>query len=166
MDYLLAILAGLGFVFSLVVHVAAWCGRDVSTQVPPMWLLHLGIFVVFIPMVLSSQKRLGSRMSIARLRTVFPGWVVTLGLVLSVYVVLNFLFFMLSTREGSPGLQHGKFILQSHGHFIRELTSAEYTALKANVVRGFSGHWLIFYYLPFTYFMFAPSTNPAVAQTA
>jgi len=166
MNSLLALLACLGFVLSLAVHVAALFGFNASTQIPHLWLLHLGIFVVFIPMVLTSQKRLGSKVSFAKLRAVFPAWVVTFGLVLAVYVALNFLFTMISLREGGPGMQNGKFVLQSHGRFIRELTATEYTALKANEVRGFSGHWLIFYYIPLVYFLFAKRSNPAVEQTA
>ena len=65
MNSLLAIFACLGFVLSLAVHIAALFGIDISTQIPYLWPLHLGIFVVFIPMVLSSQKRLGSKVTFA-----------------------------------------------------------------------------------------------------
>ena len=64
------------------------------------------------------------------------------------------MLFMFATGGGSPSIQDGKFVLQSHGRLIRALTEPEYTAFKANEIRGFSGHWMVFYFVPFAYFLF------------
>ena len=166
MNLFLAILALLGLMLSLVVHIAALLGIDVSAKFPLVWSLHIGIFVVFIPFVLLSRKDLGSKPTMTRLRELFPGWVITLGAVIFVYALVNFLLFMLATQGGSPSIREGKFILQDHGRLIREITAGEYASFKANEVRGFSGHWLVFYFVPFAYFMFHKKSNSSIQGTA
>ncbi len=79
---------------------------------------------------------------------------------LFLYTTINFILFIHATQGGSPSIHDGKFILQQHGHLIRELTADEYTAFKANEVRGLSGHWLFFYFVPFAYFMFTKIKQP------
>ena len=166
MRHLVASAALVGFILSLVVHISALLGVVLSSNIAPVWLLHVGIFVVFIPFVFSSRAVLGSRPSLAKVRALFPAWVVALGVVVFAYAAVNFLLFVLHTEGGSPSIRDGKYILQSHGHLIREISSAEYAAFKANEVRGFSGHWLAFYYAPFAYFMFLKRPNHSVKRTA
>jgi hypothetical protein len=51
-------------------------------------------------------------------------------------------------------MQEGKYFLMDHARSVREITSAEYIALKANEVRGLSGHWLFFYYVSTVFYFF------------
>jgi hypothetical protein len=166
MRRLVAFAALVGFGFSLLVHIAALFGVDVSSRVPMVWVLHVGIFVVFIPLVFSSRKVLGPRPTFSEIRALFPGWVVLLGIAVFAYAAVNFLLFMVHTEGGSPSIRDGKYVLQSHGRLLREISSAEYVAFKANEVRGFSGHWLAFYYVSFAYFMFLKRPNPSIEGTA
>lgn len=164
MNHLVAVTALVGFIVSLVVHVSAILGVDASARIPFVWLLHLGVFVVCIPLVLSIQKVFGPRPTIAQVRAAFPGWVVALGVAVLAYVVVNFLLFVVAADAGSPSIRDGKFVLEDHGRFVRELTSIEYTAFKAKEVRGVSGHWLYFYYMAFAYFMFRRQPNPSTER--
>jgi hypothetical protein len=166
MHRFIAFIALSGFVLSVVVHIVALLGRDVSAQVPLVWSLHLGIFVVFIPFVLSSRKVLGPKPSLAELREIFPGWVVALGGVIFAYAILNFLLFMLATQGGSPSIHDGNYVLEDHGRLIRTLSASEYASFKANEIRGFSGHWLVFYFVPFAYFMFRKESNSSLKTDA
>jgi len=150
----LAGLAFLGFVLSLTVHITALLGMDLSTTIPFVWSLHVGVFVVFIPFVFSSRKVLGAKSGLTKIREFFPVWVLALGTVIVAYAFVNFMLFFLASQGGSPAIHDGKFVLQDHGRLIRELTAGEYAAFKANELRGFSGHWLPFYFLPFAYFAF------------
>ena len=143
----------MGFCLSFIVHVLALLGVNVLAKVPYLWLLHAGVFAVSIPAAISSRKIFGANPSFSAIRAVFPAWVVALGAVVFTYTLLNFSLFVLATDGGSPSMQNGKFVLQSHGRFIRELSFAQYTAFKANEVRGISGHWLVFYFISFVYFM-------------
>lgn len=155
MNRFFALLALTGFLLSAIVHVAALAGVDVSEHVPFVWALHAGVFIVFIPFVFSSRKTFGKKPSLSDLRTLLPGGVVLAGSVLFIYAFANFLIFMSSMGGGSPAIRAGKCVLENHGRLVREITCSEYTALRANELRGFSGHWLVFYFAPLAYFGFA-----------
>lgn len=144
----------IGFATALMVHIAALMGVNMPGNFPAIWWLHVGIFVVFIPFVFASRTSFGPKPTFAEIRATFPKWVVGLGLFISAYALVNFAFFMVQAVGGNPSIVDGKFVLLNHGNFIRELTEVEYSTFKANEVRGFSGHWLVFYFVPFAYFMF------------
>ena len=63
------------------------------------------------------------------------------------YALVNFALFMIG-NQGNPSMSHGKYLLLDHGRLIHELSASQYAASKANEVRGFSGHWLVFYGVP------------------
>lgn len=162
----IALVALLGFLLSLGVHVTALLGIDVSEKMPFVWGLHVGIFAVFIPFVFSIRKILGDKPTLIEFRKLIPGWVATLMFMLMGYTFINFALFMLATEGGSPIIHDGKFILQNHGHLIRELSSTEYAAFRANELRGFSGHWLMFYFVPFAFFMFHDQPDSLMRRAA
>jgi hypothetical protein len=60
---------------------------------------------------------------------------------------------MVGAEGGSPTIRDGQYLLLEHGKLIRELTASEYRALQTNEVRGFSGHWLVFFFVPAAYFL-------------
>ncbi len=60
---------------------------------------------------------------------------------------------------GQPFLENGQFLLKSHGKIIRALTEAEYFKMKAYELRLFTGHWIIFSYVPTLFFIYVyPAT--------
>ncbi|WP_109127373.1 hypothetical protein [Dyella sp. C11] len=152
--YVLGAVAALGFVLSLAVHIQALMGRDVASSVPAVWMLHLGIFVVFLPFVLLSRKDFKGARSALDLAKGLPLWVAALGGVIFVYALMNFVVFMVHTDGGNPVFEDGKYLLMQHGKLIREITASEFAAFQANELRGFSGHWLVFYFVPAAYFLF------------
>lgn len=154
MGYLIALAASIGFLLSLVVHVSALLRIDSVALYPSVWLLHFGIFMVYIPFVLDTRKTLGARPSMAQLKSLLPPPIIAAGIAMLGYMLINFAFFLMATEGSSPAIRDGQYILQCHGHFVRELTANEYKAFLVNEVRGFSGHWLFFYFVPFAYFMF------------
>lgn len=154
MNRFLGFAALTGLVLAAVAHVCALAGIDVAERVPSVWLLHVGIFIVFIPFVVSSRKILGKQPSLADMRALVPGRVFAVGLAIFIYAIINFVLFAVATQGGNPVVEAGQYLLKSHGHLIRELSRPEYEALRANELRGFSGHWLFFYFVPFAYFMF------------
>jgi hypothetical protein len=154
MDRFLGFAALTGFVLAAVAHVYALAGVDVAEHVPLVRLLHVGVFIVFIPFVFSSRKILGKHPSLADMRALVPGRVFAVGLAVFIYAMVNFALFIAATQGGNPAIEAGQYVLKNHGRLIRELSFAEYEALRANELRGFSGHWLFFYFVPFAYFMF------------
>ncbi len=147
--------AAFGWALSLLIHLLALADIDVTESVPFVWLLHLGIFVVWLPVLLELRKEqdlqngsFKNRMNPAIfLKAVFKG-TPTLLVIIAVagffYAMINFLLFMQS-QTGVPTLKEGQYVLSNHGQLIKTLTEAEYHHYKANEVRGFSGHWIAFY---------------------
>jgi len=61
------------------------------------------------------------------------------------YAIINFALFFFLSRDGVPDVRDGKYVLHNHGQVVRELSENEYEWQKAYVIRGFSGHWMVFY---------------------
>jgi len=79
-----------GFLISLVVHLEALRGVDISSSIPFVGLLHVGAFVVFVPFVLFSRGDTGGAKSLLGLAKGLPLWVAVLGGAILVYVAVNF----------------------------------------------------------------------------
>jgi hypothetical protein len=126
MNRLLGFAALTGLVLAAVAHVCALAGIDVAERVPSVWLLHIGVFVVFIPFVFSSRKVLGKHPSLADMRALVPGRVFAVGLAVFIYAIINFVLFAVATQGGNPVVEAGQYLLKSHGHLIRELSRPEY----------------------------------------
>lgn len=75
-----------------------------------------------------------------------PGWMYVLALLSFFYAFVNFFLFMMDGDSmATAAIRNGQFILESRGQFIRNITEVEYYHYKAAMVRGFSGHWMLFY---------------------
>jgi len=154
MHLAIGLVALVGFVISAAVHLLAVSGVDVLARYPDAWMLHIGVFIVFVPYVFARRKTLGARPTLTRIRAQFPDWVVAIGLCLFAYTIANFLLFMLhAAPNGNPEIQEGKYLLVNHGRIVREVTATEYASLRSQQIRGFSGHWMFFYFVSSAYFL-------------
>ena len=144
----LAGLAALGLILSIVVHASALLGYDPIAICPPLWALHIGIFVVFLPAVIAN-RRAGPEAAPAKKGRLemsrAPRWLQLLTRALFLYALVNFGLFLARTVDGSPEARGGKYVLQNHGRFVRALSEAEFHVYQGYVARGFSGHWMAFY---------------------
>ena len=121
---LLATLAFIGFLASLVVHIAAWFGIA-----PPggeiVFLLHIGIFFLWIPLVILSNRTKplnAGKNNVDYLLAELPKWAGKALGILGLYLAVNFIYFMYCTSK-----------YPTHG------------VPPWLVLRGFSGHWMFFY---------------------
>ncbi len=131
---LFMLLAALGFAVSAAAHLAAAFG---PWETFPFYVmgLHAGIFIVFLPSVLIvnslakdyKQRELWN----AALRGC-PDWMRKALYGLFAYALVNFVYFLSVVPKGRPERVAG--------------------GVPAMVVRGFSGHWMIFYALSFATF--------------
>ena len=147
-----------GFICAVIVHILSLANIDVNETLPFVWLLHIGIFIVWIPTVfdlrnspdlkdLQQKKTLGFSNPIQVLKIFFkgaPNWLPFIILLLGLYAFLNF-FRSFLTETGTPDFENGQYVLKNHGQLIKVLTAQEYHYHKANLLRGFSGHWILFY---------------------
>lgn len=150
--------AAAGWFLGLIVHLLSIAGMDVMDKVPFVWFLHIGIFVVWIPVVIDLKRNkkyqeyqesgLLNRMNPSGFFKVVlretPLWLKVIVLGGLFYAVVNFMLFMMS-QNGVPEIMDGQYVLNNHGQLIRGLTPEEYHHFKADELRGFSGHWTAFY---------------------
>lgn len=124
----------LGLFLSLVAHLSALAGIDLKVG-DGVLVLHVGIFLVWIPAVLLAMK-LGRGKSSAwgfggtswkRVLAGCPPWMFFVLIGLFAYAFLNF---FLSAKGLRVQRQQGSMA-------------------SPDVIRGFSGHWLVFYYAAF-----------------
>jgi Protein of unknown function (DUF3592) len=115
-------LSAVGLVVSLWVHIGALAGRTVPSA---FWVLHVGIFVVWLPSVLVAQKLVGNTGRKDFWRAVLkgaPDWMRYMVYVLSAY---EFVIFLISMGQGSGGGRH--------------------TTISGPDWKVFSGLWMGFY---------------------
>jgi len=117
-------IAVVGLVLSLWVHIGAVMGRRVAPEAY-FWMLHVGIFVVWIPAVIVSRRLVANVNRQDFWKIVLkgcPDWMKYAVYGFFGYAIINFLMFMNKTPIGAGG-----------------------TNPPATVWRGFSGHWMAFY---------------------
>ena len=130
---------------SLMVHLITFWPINIQDRIPIVFLLHIGIFVLFIPLVFIDRVLVkGPSMAGLGVAKTQPVWMWICYGFIGVYVVFNFLFFLIA-GGGNPESEGGKYWLKNHGEVVRELTRQEYDRESARILHGFSGHWLFFY---------------------
>ena len=140
------IIAVIGLMVSAILHLSTFFGVNPMQELPCIWIFHIMVFVVWSPMVsLLSKNKRNDSWKIAT-RNV-PRWIKIMALFLFIYALFNFFFtsFILND-SGVPSELNGKKVLHSHGNIIKELTDEEYEKHSAYGIRGFSGHWMLFYF--------------------
>lgn len=145
-------IAVFGWGAALLVHGLALAGVDVISFMPSVWLLHVGIFAVWIPAVLLMRRAKAQQqeMVVAEERTTSfsefkqaPRWLTVIAFAGMAYAFVNFMFFATSAK--STGEEKGHYYTHIHGHDHKPITAQEYHRLQANDLRGFSGLWIGFY---------------------
>ena len=152
----LCFIAGLGLLLGFIVHVVSLFGFYIGEKFPFIWALHVGIFIVWLPAILELKKNpelnQQNAVNFSNPFKVFgiifkdtPKPVMIISVVFFFYATINFLLFMLAGQGGVPDIIDGKYVIHNHGSIMNELTETEYFKMKANEIRGFSGHWMAFY---------------------
>ena len=124
--YLFLVLSVCGLALSIGAHLIALAGVAIPGG-KLVWALHIGIFVVWIPTVLVSMQmtRYANRKDFWKVALAgCPLWMRRAGYVLFGYAILNFILFIATTASQPEQLSGDA---------------------PPSVVRGFSGHWMIFY---------------------
>jgi hypothetical protein len=117
-------LSAVGLVLSLWVHLGALMGQRVAPE-SFFWILHVGVFVVWLPAVLAAQRIVGTTNRSDFWKVVLtnsPDWMRYMVYGFGGYAMVNFLLFMVNAPDGGNGANP-----------------------PAAVWRGFSGHWMLFY---------------------
>jgi hypothetical protein len=139
------------------------------------WPLHVGAMIVFGAMVITlAAKQKGARPLHKPGESYFAWWsssqsasrtymaqiiksvsmtIRILCAAVFIYTLVNFALFIKYSEGGGPFTENGKYYLKSHGHIIRELSEQEFYRFRSYELRGFSGHWILFSFIPAVYFL-------------
>jgi hypothetical protein len=137
------LLAAVGFLLSVAVHVATIAGIPIPGG-QMIWTLHVGIFVVWIPTVLITSRIMRGERRQDLWKVMLsgcPAWMRLAAKVLLGYIILNFIYFMATSGRS--------------GHHVG--------APPPSVIRGFSGHWMLFYGVAFMT-LYSVNRNPALLR--
>lgn len=137
------LLAGLGFILSLLVHLASLAGVSLPFG-RAVFLLHLGLFVVWIPTVFAASRisKGAPRRDVWKVAlSGCPRWLRVSIPAVFIYALINFVIFA-ATNVSSKGKRNDT---------------------DPSVVRGFSGHWLVFYSAAFAV-MYSIRNRPSLLQ--
>lgn len=149
--------AVVGLLTATVVHASTYTSFSMKADNPLFWILHIGIFPIFILMVSQGRKwrvqasgPLGRESSRFRWRDYLPPWAMRGMAILIAYAVVNLVVsisHLQSSAHGSSGA-------------VVNMTPEQARYL----VRAFSGHWLIFYAVPMLFFLYVPR-NPSPVES-
>ena len=149
-----------GFIASVVVHVSSFSAAT-PVGMHRAWPLHIGIFIVFLPMALLQQRQrrsggvsdAGSGRKDESPRGHTPRWMRWVSGLCVAYAAVSFLLFtggaMVHEREGTIATVDGRHVLRSHGEVVRPVSDQELRAHEAHVSRYFSAYWMVFYWVSF-----------------
>ena len=157
MRLLLFWLAVIGWTAAVTVHILSLFDIDAEQIFPYIWLLHFGIFLVWVPMIFilrnegtfkafedpAVRKKMNPLKFFRILAGRTPDWVIYLALAGFIYAFINFGMTMM--LGDTPAVKDGQYYLHNRGHVIRYITEAEYHYFKAIILRRFSGHWIAFF---------------------
>jgi hypothetical protein len=133
-----------GLVASIAVCLLTYWDYAALDDYSIAWLLHPGVFVVWIPAVLMLRAKSREGDDLFSLLERAPVW-----LILLVLAALPIVFVIgiksMTDLPGVPEYQDGQYVLIDHGRIVQRLTAAEFEHAHALETRGFSAIWMIFY---------------------
>jgi hypothetical protein len=151
----LAILSLAGLAASMVVYVGSFKGLTLNGMGSWMFVLHVGIFVLLIPMYAIEYPGIRNRTFFRDgFRLDKPVWVCYMVHFFGAFFIIHFILFFLVSHGAAPKIVDGKFALDNHGQITKWLTEAEFLSLKGYELRIFATGWTSFYSFAATYWWF------------
>ncbi len=142
--WLWMIFAAVVFALSLTAHAATFFGVNPMHAVPGVMWLHVLIFPPFVAAIVYANRAGETGLKQDGVIQAAPMWLKAVVGVCGAYALTNFVLFLVLSEGGKPYQEFGRYFLRIRGALIRELTLSEYHRHQAYIVRGFSGHWLLF----------------------
>jgi len=164
MNRLFFILSAIGILTCITINALALSGIHVFEGNSFMFILFLGAGIVFVPAIKELQK---SSIPNQKLRGIsglrenqqktkklmkgiwspFPLVLKVLFLLVVIYGFVNFFTMIFLLQEGQAEFENGKYFIENHGKYVRDITKPEYYQNKAYQSSLFTGHIAIFYSL-------------------
>ena len=163
-------------VLSVAVHTATFLPFVLITMAQ-VWPLHLGAMLAFFAAAFT-KSRMDKKAAPAipfrfsanplhwydELRTRYalqwqsisriPLALRVILLVVMAYTAYNFSLFIQRSENGLPEKVGSSYVVKNKGRIVRPSNEAEYRQGQKWLVRGFSGHWILFSLLPVLFFTY------------
>ena len=141
MRKIIAALAVPGLIAGIYIFVASFFGLTMNKLGGRAFLLHLGIFVLFIPLVIADRWSKGVDPFRGK-----PRWVLRSMLGLFLWFVVVFFSFLALSHAAMPDIINGEYVLNSHGKIVGHISERDYLFLKAWELRLFASGWMLAYF--------------------
>ncbi len=141
MRKVVAIVAAPGFLAGIYIFIASFFGLTMDKLGARAVLLHLGIFALFLPLVIVERRSKGVDPFAGR-----PRWVVRSMQILGLLCVVVFFVFLALSHAASPEIINGAYVLNNHGKIVGYISERDYLFLKGWELRLFASGWIFFYY--------------------
>ncbi len=146
------------FLSALTVNLFSMLQINVSQYVPFVYLLHAGIFAVFIPTmteVFKNKEITAYKNSPQFAQNGLTGIIKILFRKTPKFFVYTFFFCMLygtvcffyfaAKQRGTPDFREGSYVLHHRGKVLQKISIEAYNKETALQLFGFSGIWLAFF---------------------
>jgi amino acid transporter len=145
------LILGLGFLLLIscvAVHASTFVTDREPLSIGVLFLMAIPMFALFLKAVLVLRKKTkgGDRNEIwKRAYSNVPRWVPILTLLILAYTGFNFFYSLLVLNDGlTPSMEQGRYVMQDHGHVVREISQVDYWRHSAYQLRGMSTHLILF----------------------
>jgi hypothetical protein len=145
-----------GFVASLAVHLGTYFTDHARSDSLAVYALHgfcLVMCFLMFPFTRRMEKLWGRRATFAKDYGGRRGQRIIN--VLFAYALINFMLFLgISVAKGQMRVWEKDQTYHARGWSVdREISEAEYLQHRVRELRGFSGHWMLFFALPALFFL-------------
>jgi hypothetical protein len=141
MPKIMAVLAAPGLIAGIYIFVESFSGLTMERLGVRAFLLHLGLFAFFIPLI--GVERWSKGVDPFRGR---PRWVIRCVQMLFLLFIVVFLAFLAMSHAASPDIINGEYVLNSHGKIIEHISERDYLFLKGWELRLFASGWVLTYF--------------------
>ena len=128
---------------SLTAHACTFFGIDPLQKSPAVMFIHVAIFPPFGAAIFYTNKLKAAKSQDMAMKAA-PRPLRWLTGAFGLYAMVNFVLFVILSEGGGPSQRDGKYVIEDHGTVVREISEAEFHRKQAYIVRGFSGHWMLF----------------------
>src|SRR5712671_1924422 len=149
MRKVVAIAAVPGLIASIYIFIASFLGLSMDNLGGKAFLLHLGIFALFIPLIFVDHWSNGVDPFRGK-----PRWVLRSMQILFLLFLVVFLTFLSLSHAASPEIINGEHVLNNHGKIVRHISERDYRFLKGWELRLFASGWVLGYYAAMMYWWF------------
>ena len=152
--YVLGGVSAVVLLVTLAMHLAALAGGRLEMPAGVGLALLAAEFIVLGAFVVSAARQfLREKPTAAGLRDLFPGWVIPLVLVTSLYSFGSFLLHVIGGDGSVAVVQDGQYLLMRGGEVVREIDHQEFLAWTAAKARAETAYSLVFLLVPCLWFL-------------